>query len=211
MQADHPNEALRDAFDAQATTEALDKVIRAAGARMRVYTPRRQTVDPADAEDMVMGVIADTLDGSLSWAYVEKPLLQHLLDAVRYRARDEARKRWRAQVQHVPIDEEVGDDTSIQDARLVTGVLARPDRAHDARQITDGIVSDLRLRFAGDGEVEMLFEAMVGGAYERAEILEETGLSAGAYRNARRRLDRILLDLPPTTRSTVLSTFSNQE
>src|SRR5678815_5967905 len=88
-------EAWRAAFDAQATTAVLDKVYRAARARMRIYAGRTQHVDTADVDDMVNGVLTDTLDGSLKWSYQTRPLLRHLLDTVKYRVRGQARRRWR--------------------------------------------------------------------------------------------------------------------
>ena len=40
-------------------------------------------------------------------------------------------------------------------------------------------------------------------------IMKETGLSANAYKNARRRLDFILLQLPTETRDAVMAAFTN--
>ena len=64
------------------------------------------------------------------------------------------------------------------------------------RLISDVVVT-LQQRIGDDREVALLLDAMVRHrALERADILEETRLSKAAYRNARRRLDRMLLQLP---------------
>ncbi|HEU0029900.1 MAG TPA: hypothetical protein VFQ53_04650 [Kofleriaceae bacterium] len=204
-----PEDPKRAAFDAQATPRVLDKMYRAAKARMHVYAGRTQHVNAADVDDMVMGIIADTLDGSLRWNFERKPLELHLLDTVRFRVRDEARKRWRDTARGEVLDEET-TDASVGESMLAGALPERPDELHQIRRIADKLVADLRQRIAGDRDVEQLFDAIVvKRAHERAEIMEETGMSAAAYRNARRRLDRTLLQLPPETRDAVMTAFTN--
>ena len=71
-------------------------------------------------------------------------------------------------------------------------------------------VDDVRRRIAGDRDLETLFEAIVvKRALERADIMNETGMSAAVYRNARRRLDRTLLELSTPAREAVMAAFLN--
>jgi hypothetical protein len=211
VRSDQPRkkEPARAAFDTQATPALLDKVYRAARARMQIYAGRMQHVNAADVDDMVSGVVTDTLVGSLAWDYQRKPLLRHLLDTVRYRVRDEARRRWRETARFEELDEET-TDASVGESMLVGAEPKQPDDSLCVRQIADLLVAEVRKAIAGDRDVMILFDAIVmRGAFERAEILKETGLSAGAYKNARRRLDFILLQVPIETHDAVMSAFTN--
>jgi hypothetical protein len=202
-------EPWRAAFDAQASMVLLDRVYRAARARMRIYAGRTQHVNAADVDDMVNGALTDTLDGTLKWNYQSKPLLRHLLDTVKYRVRDDARRRWRETARLDILDEE-HTDTSLGESMVSGAKLPRPDEAMCVRQIADELVAQIRTLIGNDREVVKLFEAIcIKGAFERAEIMKETGLSAGAYKNARRRLDFILLQLPIETREAVMAAFTN--
>jgi hypothetical protein len=205
-----PEDPRRAAFDAQATASVLDKLYRAARARMRAYAGRTRHVNDADVDDMVMSILSDTLDGTLIWHHETKPLLRHLLDTARYRVRNAAHKRWRekVRVKHVA-DEDEGNRSLAE--RVVAG--ARPEPADDALalcEIADQVVADLRVRIAGDPDVERFFDAIVNEhALTRAEIMQTTGMSARQYANARERLTRIVLQLPSDVRETVMSAFTN--
>ena len=211
MRGEEPKkrEPWRAAFDAQATMALLDKVYRAARARMRIYAGRTQHVNAADVDDMVNGVLTDTLDGTLKWNYQSKPLLRHLLDTVKYRVRDDARKRWRETARVDVLDEEDAG-ASLGESMVSGAKLPRPDEALAVRQIADELVAEIMKLLGNDRDVVKLFEAIViKGAFERAEIMKETGLSAGTYKNARRRLDFILVQLPTQTRDAVMAAFTN--
>ena len=210
MRHDLSEDPRRAAFDAQATSTVLDKVYRAARARMHVYAGRTQHVNPADVDDMVMGVITDTLDGTLTWHHETKPLLQHLLDTVRYRVRDAARKRARDKTRYELVVDEDETDSSLGESMIAGGA---PDQASETlamREIADRLVADLRVRIAGDADVGRLLDAMIHeGAFERADIIAVTGMTPGQHDNARKRFNRILLQLPPEIRETALSAFTN--
>lgn len=202
-------EPSRAAFDLQATSALLDKVHRATRARMQVYGGRGHSVNPEDVSDMMMGVIVDTLDGTLAWDYRRKPLLQHLLDAVKYRARDDARRRWRSRIRTEELDEDT-TDLSVGEQLISGAAPQRPDEAYCMRRIADGLVSDVRKLVAGDPEVATLLDAIVTRcAFERTDIMKVTGFSVATYKNARRRLDRTLVELPPGTRDAVIAALTN--
>lgn len=210
MRPELPNkEPWRGAFDTQATSSLLDKVHRATGARMRTYAGRSHHVSAQDIDDMMMGVITDTLDGTLAWDYRRKPLLQHLLDAVKYRARDDARRRWKNRARTEELDEET-TDVSLGEQLVAGAAPQRPDEAYRVRRIADCLVADVRRLVAGDPEVTSLLDAIITRrVFERADIMKVTGFSAATYKNARRRLDRTLVELPPGTRDAVMAAFTN--
>jgi hypothetical protein len=179
---------LRARFDAEATPVLLDKLHRVARARVRVYAGRTHHVSESDAEDIVMSCLADTMDGTLRWDPAKKPLEPHLLDAIRFRVRDLARKRLR-ELQQV----------DVRDAEAAA--VSADDRARELGRLVTEVVVSLEERIGDDHDVALLLDAMVRHrALERAEILKETRMSKAAYRNARRRLDRILLQLPADLR-----------
>jgi hypothetical protein len=200
----------RAAYDTQATSSVLDKLYRATRARMRVYAGRTKHVNEADVDDMVMSILADTLDGSIVWHYETKPLLQHLLDTARYRVRDAARKRFRDKMRFELVEDEDGGDRSLGEDVIAGSRPEQPEDSTAARQIADQLVADLRIRIAGDHEVERFFEAIVTERAEsRADIMQITGMTARQYANARSRLNRILLHLPPEIRDAAMSAFTN--
>jgi len=179
-----PPTPVRVRFDAEATPALLDKVHRVARARVRVYAGRTHHVTESDADDVVMSVLADTLDGALHWDAAKKPLEQHLLDAIRFRVRDLARKRLR-ELKHVGAHDEEA------------AAVPADDRGRELGRLVSDVVVTLQQRIGDDREVALLLDAMVRHrALARADILEETRLSKAAYRNTRRRLDRMLLQLP---------------
>jgi len=187
----------------------LDKVHRVARARVRVYAGRTHHVTEADADDIVMGVIADTIDGSLHWDPSRKQLEQHLLDSVRFRVRDLARKRLR-ELKQLAVHDEEATGVSVGEGMLSGQAPSRPDRAHHLGRLVTEVVACLQQRIGDDRDVATLFDAMVRHrALERAEILRETRMSKAAYRNARRRLDRILLELPAETRNAAMVAFND--
>jgi hypothetical protein len=201
-------EPRRAAFDAQATPKLLEKVHRATRARIYVYGGR-VSVNPDDVHDLMMGVITDTLDGTLAWDHERKPLQQHLLDAVKYRARDEARRRLRNKVRTEELEEET-TDVSLGEQLVAGAAPKRPDEEYAMREIADALVADVQKLVATDPEVATLLDAIVNrGAFERVDIMKATGFSAATYKNARRRLDRTLVELPPGTRDAVMSALTN--
>ena len=203
------NEPRRAAFDKQAKPKLLDTLYRVTRARMVQYTSRKDDVNDADIDDMVMGVITDTLDGTLSWNYERKPLKNHLVDAIQYRVRDEAHARWRETARVIALDEET-TDVSIGEGTLAGAIVVRPDETYALRRVADKLVAEVRDLITGDADVELVFDAIVTKrALERADIMKETGLSLKAYKNARARLDRALLRLPAETRSAVMAALTN--
>ena len=201
-------EPWRAEFDAQATPAVLDKLHRVAKARVRIYAGRTRHVTEADADDVVMGVLMDTMDGSLHWDPARKQLEQHLVDAVRFRVRDLARKRVRDLVQLNGLDEDASN-VSVGEGMLAGLPPTRPDRAHQIGRLVTEVVASLQQRIGDDRDVAVLLDAMVRHrAFGRAEVLKVTRMSKAAYRNARRRLDRILLQLPGGTRDVAMGTFN---
>ena len=175
---------VRARFDAEATPALLDKLHRVARARVRVYAGRTHHVSEPDADDIVMSCLADTMEGALHWDPAKKALEAHLLDAIRFRVRDLARKRLRELRQVDARDEEAA-------------AVPADDRARELGRLVTEVVVSLEERIGDDRDVALLLDAMVRHrALERAEILKETRMSKAAYRNARRRLDRMLLQLP---------------
>jgi hypothetical protein len=202
------NEPLRAAFDKQAKPKLLETLYRVTRARMVAFAGRNEDVNDADIDDMMMGVITDTLDGKLSWDYNNKPLLCHLADAVQYRVRDEAHARWRETARVMPLDEDT-TDVSLGEGSLAGAIIVRPDETCALRRVADKLVAELRALIAGDRDVELVFDAIVTKrALERVDIMKETGLSKKAYKNARARLDRTLLRLPAETRNAVMAALT---
>lgn len=76
--------------------------------------------------------------------------------------------------------------------------VVAPKRAATLAVARDHLVEGLRIMSRGDDHVTMLLDAYQSGCEERADVLDCTGMSADEYRNARRRLDRLVDALPET-------------
>jgi hypothetical protein len=128
---------------------------------------------------------------------------------VKYRARDDARRRWKNRVLTEELDEET-TGVSVGEQLVAGAAPQRPDEAYRVRRLTDGLVADVLRLVAGDVEVACPLDAIITRRVsERADIMSATGFSAATYKNARRRLDRALVELPPGTRDAVMAAFTN--
>jgi DNA-directed RNA polymerase specialized sigma24 family protein len=187
--------AWRSEFDRQATRETLEQATRAAHTRLREYA-RGAGADVADAEDLVMAALADTLSGELSWDPARESLVDHLCDAVRFRARNDAHRK-RA-VRTEPLDE---DTTRASVAVDFDATRGAPD---DVDAVAADVVALLRELARDDRQVLRLVDAFARGITARADVMHATQMSATTYHNARRRLAHFAADLPARLRKRAL-------
>jgi hypothetical protein len=151
------------------------------------------------AEDLVADAIGDTWQGHLTWNPDELSLVDHVKGAVRSRVRAEWRRAKR--FAHVSLDVHESDEdderaTSLwSEAEEALGANVATSDASD-RIFAGKVLDRLHGLAAGDTEIEALLDAMRAGATERAELIRMTGMSTRRYESARRRLDRLLMELP---------------
>jgi hypothetical protein len=157
-------------------------------------------VNDADVDDVVMGVLLDTLDGGLSWSPAMKPLERHLLDAIAFRVRDQARFNSRHRHEEYAEDE---TDESAAASSLAGGI-----EVYDLRAVADQVVPEIVQRAAGDSDALALIELYRDGVTERADVIRESAMSPAQYDNAVRRLRRLTKQMPKPTRDAALEVLT---
>ena len=208
-----PSEEWREKAEEQATPKMFERLHRAARTRLRTFAGPKGHVSRADVDDVVSRVITDTLDGKLTWNPDKESLEQHLLDAVRFRVRDE----WLRDQPHLhaPIDE---DDTAesiaeraaagaVVPAQLDTPVTS--EREARIKSVHDEVIAWLQPRVTDKPEVLRLLELYMQGITDRDEVIREGGMDETTYHNARRRLGRLVQDMPAKLRAAALAALTH--
>ena len=133
------------------------------------------------ARELVQDALVDTRMGTLAWDPESKPLEAHIIDAIRWRARDEGRQRGRT----VWLDEakawpELADEGPAWDRKDAEAESERGAR----------LLAELRERLVNHGDHEALeiLHAYDHGAQTKADILTIADLSSAAYARTRARL-----------------------
>ncbi|CAN5397838.1 hypothetical protein BH11MYX1_BH11MYX1_15890 [soil metagenome] len=194
------SESWRTEFERQATTELHDRLYRGARARLRMYAGRSKHVNDADVDDIVMAALADTFEGTLSWNPETKPLERHLLNAIAFRVRDQARFKKRH-------GEEEYDEEATGEPRTSYMICDAGDGL-DLRLIADQIVPELQERAADDPEVLLLLELFGDGLSERADVMTDAQMQSAQYDNAIQRLRRMTRQLPKQTREAAMAALT---
>jgi len=189
-----------EAFSAQVAGRTLRRdALRFARGCVRMLESCGALVASSHAEELVADTIGDTWQGLLSWNPDELPLVEHVKAAVRSRVRAEWRRAKRGA--HVSLDAHEDDE----DDERAAGLWSEAEEALGANAaVTDSsrrilaveVLDRLSSLAESDAEVLALLEAMRAGATERAELAQMTGMPVRRYESARRRLDRLLMELP---------------
>jgi hypothetical protein len=163
--------------------------------RARRFAAQRPGSSAYDADELVQGVIFDTLRGLLRWDPTVRKLDVHLFAAIRRRAiRAVARAE---QLPHVSIDV-VDDDgeSSVMDETdallLAEGPVATPETVARAAEISFA----LKQLAAGKAPVVRLLDAFASGAITRNDVMRTARMTHAEYHNARRKLARLVEQLP---------------
>jgi len=203
-----PSEDWREKYEEQATEKMLERLHRGARARLRTFG-RGGHVDAADIEDVVSGVLKDTLTGKLKWNPEKESLEDNLLDAVRFRVRD----RWQRdqRLKHDSIDEDE-QDRGISDQAAAGAVVptspAPNERDRRIKVAFDEVTAALRPLCADKPEVLQLLGFYMKGITDREEVVLE-GMTKTTYHNARRSLGRLVLNLPARLRDAAIAALHN--
>jgi hypothetical protein len=202
-----PPEAWIDAFDEQLSEPMLKEVRRFAVYRASTLGWEGAGNDAYYAEELVQNAVADTRLGVLRWDPSVNNLHQHLVDAVRLRSR---RDRAHAErYPHVSLDECDRDDDDGASGGSVLSPEAEATLQVTAPATTDehveheasaaratAIAAKLRELSEGDPIVQRFLDATDRDACTRADVMRLAGLTSAEYHNARRRLARLVAQLP---------------
>jgi len=193
-----PSEAWIEAFTKQCTDDLRLQTQRYASRRAVGVQRMGGYVGSDYAHEMVQDVLADTLFGVLTWDHVATPLVQHVLDTIRSRTRHD---RERAQsIKHQRIDGLEGAEAQRIDGELEASLMLDHDDPNpQASTLARDAVAKMRSAAGDHLDVLRFIDAIEAGATSRTEIMECAKLSLKAYRNARNRLRRIVVQLDDET------------
>jgi hypothetical protein len=200
-----PGPEVLDRLHLELTAHLLERVKHYA--RQRVGAKRVAGIpcfDPdVEAEHMATEAATLTILGHRTWN-PSVPLFQHLCGVVRSVSAEAVEHHNRLHTDtlgRLSLEDSHGDDAKL-DLQLArdhgSEHTQRPKRAATLADARDHLVESLRIMSRGDDHVTMLLDAYQSGCEERADVLDCTGMSADEYRNARRRLDRLVDALPET-------------
>lgn len=159
-------------------------------ARSCLHEYRLDAAD-GDEHDFVNEAFADIVEGRIQWNPARRSLLDQMCDVIRYRVRNQKHSAARrAQVPMGACDEDLHAE--------MTAAVGEPDdpaaqlRRKQERELGARIAAELAMLVGqGDGDAAAILACWTTGTLERKDILAETGMSADAYHDARRRLVRL--------------------
>ena len=181
-----------DAFEAQSTTELYKRLKRYAARRARGVARPGAAADDYYLRELVQDALADTALGVLRWDPGAKSLEAHARDAIATRAHHD--RRHARQFPHEPVDVLAADTPPTTMAEIEASLHQQTDEADPYARAAE-VIAKLRTLAAQDQEVLLLLDAFAGGARDRKRVMEITGFSSAAYRNARSRLTRLVAQL----------------
>lgn len=195
-----PSPGVLAAFREQATPALYQAALRFA--RQWAKLPRRagRRIDYLYSRELVQDALGDTWKGTLRWDPSRRSLLDHVRNAIRWRAWTDARHARR--FPHVAWNTAANDEAA---TRIEVEVLdaSPPDDAGPL--ILVGLIVTLaaelrRLVADDDGDAATILLCWSDSIVERGEVLERTGLTTSQYKAARKRLLYLAERLPPELR-----------
>lgn len=178
-----------EAFEAQlAVTGFEERLKRYARVRARMVAHTGRRVDELYARELVQDAIDDTLEGVIAWDPARVSLEKHLLDAIRSRTRHDFVQA--TKFRHHAVDEHTRVDDSLHARVEMVAVAERT-------------VTDLRALAVRDHDVLRLIGAYTEEATKKVEVMRVSGLTSKRYEAARKRLNRLVLQLPTEVREVV--------
>ncbi len=188
------------AFRAQATPALYLAAQRFA--RQWAKLPRRagRRVDHLYPRELVQDALADTWNGTLAWDPARRSLLDHVRNAIRWRAWNDARHAKR--FPHVAWNTAANDETSVRIEVEVHDTQA--SQADAAPLILVGLIvtlaAELRRLAEHDDEAQAILDCWADSIVERDDVMARTHFTAAQYKAARRRLLYLVKRLPPELR-----------
>jgi hypothetical protein len=182
--------AWEDAFEAQLTGEMTASVMIYARKRAEWIQRTTKRHDTYLARELYQDAVTDTWLGDLAWDPAKVPLELHLKRTIRSRSA--------TRVQHL---------VQFPEDRVRTLKLDMETKMSDALEVQqatdltltsyiDDIVSKLYELAGDDAEVVQILDCFANDQIDRRDIMRATGLDRLAYHNARRRLVRLVENLP---------------
>lgn len=201
MEAFIPSESWIDAFEAQACVPGFEeKLLRFARRRAAMVAHAGRRVDELYARELVQDALEDTLEGVLAWDPARVTLDKHLFDAIRSRTRHDY-----VQAQRFPHHAfDAADAPASLSAAVESSLSAqRGGASSEIATAAERAVTEIRRLAANDADVLRLIEAYAVGATKKVDVLKVLDLTSKRYEAARKRMQRLVLQLPTAVREAV--------
>jgi hypothetical protein len=182
----------------QITAERRRKILRYAARRARMVAEAGCPVASDEPDILVTDAIADTLTGVVTWDR-RYHLSYHLCSVVRTRTWNQIA---RAKRQRRVSLEVMDDREELSAVEYVAGLDAprRPDALLAAAHVTHELYDTVRRHAARDAALLALLDAYALGCAKPREVMRLTRMTRAEFVNARRRLDRALVQMPVALR-----------
>ena len=188
--------AWEDAFEVQLTGEMVASVMIYAKKRAEWIQRITKRHDNYLARELYQDAVSDTWLGDVKWDPAKVPLELHLKRTIRSRSA--------ARVEHLvqfPEDRvrtlKLEMETKMSDAMEV-------GQSNDVSSYVDDVVAKLYDRARGDTEVIQILDCFAVDQVDRRDIMRVTRMDRVTYHNARRRMVRLVEDLPNDLRERAL-------
>lgn len=194
------------AWDAEYMRQATPEGIEGAIAYATVRLAGLDGVMCGDtAEDLVHDALIATCDGVIRWRRDRVSLSAHLCDRVKVVLKRGRRRAERGvQLDHLAENDEEGQHIE----RRFLSCETDTEDAIDLRSATRACEAALWTLAVGDAAALSYMTAVLGGADDDGEVAASTGLSRVEVRAARRRLRRLVEELPSALRERTQSLLS---
>jgi hypothetical protein len=186
-----PSEQWIEAFTQQMTEPSFhDSMWRSAECYAGKLSHVRKVDPEAYALELVQDILDDTLEGKIAWDPARVSLRKHVRDAIKSRSRHDYRRACKRR--HTSLDE--GGEAML-DALAASSLETEPEQAERIR-FAATIAETIRAHAADDPEVVLVLDAYEQGARSRSEVLEVVALTKLQYDAAKKRLSRLIEELP---------------
>jgi hypothetical protein len=162
---------------------------------------RTRRRDPGLVEELVQDALVDTFTGVVTWEPARCSLALHLKIVIRSRVSHEF-----DHAESYPHDDI--DDASEHDVSDAMLACALPSAGNDLDRYADEFETRLRELANDDDAVLRLIDSYRDGITERPAICRVTWLTASAYHNAQRRLNRLVENLLENLRTAAIEAMA---
>ncbi len=195
------NDSWRAKYKAQCTPDMFDDVVAYVAHRASWVEHQTGRRTPGFIGEMVQDALGDTWAGVVTWDPSACSLAFHLKTVIRSRLSHELE---RAEAYNHISTEELSEEALHEALEAQQAPSASPELVEYADEFSHRLVEA-----AGDDhEVLKLIELFRDGVTERRECCRLGKMTATAYHNARRRLLRLVANLPATLRRAAIDSLS---
>ncbi|RYG75660.1 hypothetical protein EON77_10950 [bacterium] len=182
--------AWEDAFEAQLTGEMTVSVMLYAKKRAEWIQRTTKRHDTYLARELYQDAVTDTWLGDVAWGPAKVPLELHLKRTIRSRSA--------ARVEHLVQfpEDRVRALKLDMEAKMSEALEIQQPTDQKLPSYIDDIVGKLYELAGDDAEVIQILDCFANDQIDRRDIMRATGLDRLAYHNARRRLVRLVENLP---------------